>query len=58
MPNTYPMQMNRINRRLFPFAVLDLKDLRIDKGHEIPKQITINASNNCDICYLQKRMIL
>jgi hypothetical protein len=41
--------MKNIKSKLLPFAVLDNRDLRIDIGQEIPKQITMIASNSCAI---------
>ena len=39
------MSKNTSKNRLFPFAVLDTIDLRIEIGHESPKQKIVNASN-------------
>jgi hypothetical protein len=46
IPKAYPANMNKINIRLFPFAVLDRMDFTIETGHEIPKLITISASKS------------
>jgi hypothetical protein len=34
-----------MNIKLLPFVDFDVSDLRIDRGHERPKQIIINDSN-------------
>ena len=57
IPKIYPTKIKSINIRLLPFAVFDFKDLKIDNGHEIPKQITITASKICPIIYRQYRLM-
>jgi hypothetical protein len=49
IPHKYPIKINTRKTKLLPLAVCDVYDFIIEIGHEIPKQITIKASNNCDI---------
>jgi hypothetical protein len=48
-PDTYPTKIRIKNVRLFPPGFLLLNDLITEKGHEIPKHMSITASNISDI---------
>jgi hypothetical protein len=45
IPKIYPIHIIAIKNILLPFAVLDFNDLEIDIGQDMPKHITIIASN-------------
>ncbi|HHW45994.1 MAG TPA: hypothetical protein GXX17_03670 [Clostridiales bacterium] len=45
IPQAYPNNINSKKGRLLPLLERDLKDLKIESGQDIPKLITINASN-------------
>jgi len=45
IPQIYPKNTRHRKNRLFPFVVFPLRDFKIDIGHEMPKLITIIASN-------------
>lgn len=46
IPNAYPTSKNTSKNKLFPFAVFDISDFRIEIGQESPKQSIVNASIN------------
>ena len=46
IPNAYPTSKNTSKNKLLPLAVFEISDLRIDIGHESPKQSIVNASIN------------
>ena len=52
IPKTYPIQIKNSKNRLFPFAVLDVQDFRMEIGQESPKQSIISASNKSVIFLL------
>jgi hypothetical protein len=43
-PAAYPARMMARKKMLFPFAVLDFQDLKIDAGHAAPKQTIMTSS--------------
>lgn len=44
IPMAYPMSKNTSKNKLFPFAVFDTSDLRMEIGQESPKQSIVKAS--------------
>lgn len=46
IPKAYPISRNTSKNKLLPLAVLDMRDLRMEIGHESPKQSIVTASIN------------